>query len=102
MFKDIKIIKWCTKCGKRWEPERYSWQNKRCICVRCVSKEVAEWRKKNPEKWRKIVQKYRKSARQKRLPWVINAYLDWKQWVAKNPQKRREIALKSYYRRKRH
>lgn len=97
-YKEYIIIKWCRKCGTRFQPERYSWQNKRSICVRCVSKEIAQWRKKNPDKWREIVRRYRKSARQRRLLWVVNAYLGWKLWVAKNLQRRREIARNSYKR----
>ena len=100
-YKDIQIIKWCERCGKRWEPERYSWQNKRKICIRCVNKEIAAWRKKNPQKWNEIVRKYRKKARSRRLPWVLHAYEQTRLWAAQNPEKRRKIALRSYYRRKR-
>ncbi len=96
VYKEIRIMKWCTRCGSEFRPERYSWQNKRCICVKCVGKEIAAWRKKNPEKWREIVRRYRKGARPKRLPWVVNAYLSWKRWVARNPDRRREIARNSY------
>ena len=99
-YKDIQIIKWCAKCDFRWEPKRYSWQNKRKICVRCVSKEIAIWRKKNPQKWNKIVQNYRKKARSRRLPWVLHAYTQTRLWVAKNPERRRNIALRSYHKKK--
>lgn len=99
-WKDIKIIKWCSNCKVRYEPNRYSWQNKRNICVKCVSKELALWRKKNSKKWAKIVSKYRKKPRSVRLLWQIRAYERWKEWVAKNPEKRKKIALNSYHRRK--
>ncbi|RJQ35808.1 hypothetical protein C4568_00270 [Candidatus Parcubacteria bacterium] len=99
-YKDIQIIKWCEKCGVRWEPKRYSWQDRRCICTKCVQKEIAAWQKKNPEKWREIVRRYKKKARSRRPPWVLHAYIRWKEWVAKHPERRREIARKSYFKRK--
>ena len=99
-YKDIKIIKRCRNCGVEFRPIRYTWQNKRCICTKCVAKEIAMWRKKNPDKWRDIVRRYKKKARSKRLPWVIHAYEQWKLWVKKNPQRRKEIAKRSYHKRK--
>ena len=99
-YKDIKIIKRCRNCGVEFRPIRYTWQNKRCICTKCVAKEIAMWRKKNPDKWRDIVRRYKKKARSRRLPWVLHAYAQWQRWVAQNPVRRREIARKSYYKRK--
>ena len=99
-YKDIKIIKWCKQCDAEFRPLRYTWQNKRMICPKCVAKEIALWRKKNPDKWREIVRRYRKKARSKRLPWAVHAYQQWQRWVAKNPQRRKDIANKSYHRRK--
>ena len=99
-YKDIKIIKWCKNCGTEWRPIRYTWQNRRLLCTKCVAKEIAAWRKKNPQKWAEIVRKYKKKARSKRLPWVLHAYEQWKHWIAQHPERRREIARKSYYKRK--
>ncbi|OGY59927.1 MAG: hypothetical protein A3B23_02135 [Candidatus Colwellbacteria bacterium RIFCSPLOWO2_01_FULL_48_10] len=99
-YKDIKVIKWCRKCTVEFRPIRYTWQNQRLICTKCVAKEITVWRKKNPDKWREIVRRYRKKARSKRLPWVVNAYLSWKRWVANNPQKRKDIAKRSYHKNK--
>ncbi len=99
-YKDIKKIKWCRLCGKEWRPRRYSWQDKRCICPACVYLEIKTWRKKNPEKWNDIMRRYKKKARPKRLPWVINAYEANKKWVSEHRERRREIDRDSYYRRK--
>ena len=98
-YKVIKIIKWCTICGKEWRPIRYDWLNDRCICQSCVAKEIAEWRKAHRSQWNSIIARYKKKARSKRLPWVLNEYRRWKAWVALHPERRRAIALNSYYRR---
>lgn len=71
------------------------------ICPKCVAREIAVWRKKNPDKWREIVRRYRKKARSKRLPWVIHSYKQWQRWVANNPQRRKDIAKRSYHKSKR-
>lgn len=101
-YKHIHIIKWCTVCGKEWHPARYSWQDRRCICTDCVNKEVAEWRKANPNKWAAIVSRYRKQARKHKPQWAINEYTRWQLWVERNKERRREIARQSYYRNQSH
>src|SRR3989344_5096299 len=99
-YKEVNIIKWCTRCGVEFRPERYSWQNNRCICIRCVAEEIALWRKKNPHKWREIVRRYRKKARPKRLPWVIHDYIRSREWAKTHPEQRNEIKKRSYSRSK--
>lgn len=94
-YKQIQIIKWCTICGEEWHPTRYSWQDRRCICTACVSKEVSRWQKDNPAKWAAIVSRYRKQARGHKPQWAINEYLRWQQWIARNKDRRREIARQS-------
>lgn len=95
-YKEIFIIKYCKNCRTRFEPDRYTWQNKRSICVQCVSKEIAVWRKANPTKWNAIVRRYRKKARKQQLPWVQREKERATQWAKDHPGERLEIARKSY------
>ncbi len=82
----------CTKCGEeKPETTEYFCRHKACrgglntICKVCSSKDVKEWKAKNPEKARETVRRW-----QAENPEKVRETA--RRWQAENPEKVRESA----------
>lgn len=89
-YKDIQLIQFCKECGVKFYPDRFSWQARLRLCIkhrRIFSNEKIKRLFDNlpPERQAEI--------RKKNIE-------DNKKWVAKNPERRREIARDSERRRR--
>lgn len=79
-------IKFCNVCGKEFRPPVYGWRQKIVLCDVHIKDFHRKWNeiaraKWTPEQWKKN-------------------YQNWLTWVEKNKMRRREIALKSYHKRR--
>lgn len=90
-YREIKIIRSCKVCGVEFRPARYSVAANLWLCIkhrREYQREQAKlygWKSWSPER--------KKEEAKKRYP-------VWLNWVKNHPERRRELALMSYHRRK--
>lgn len=104
-YKHNLFMAWqCKDCKKEFtsRPGEWGWNHSRCEpCHKKHIKRIEKrWRKINPERWRTIISSYRKYKRKKDPEWRRKEYERWREWVKNNPERRREIARRSYNRRK--
>ena len=90
-FKDKKTIKFCRfpDCGVMFRPDNNPYNNGLCYVHR------KQYQKEHSGKW------YAGLSPEKKKEYIKKSILVNKEWVIKNIDRRRAIALKSYHKRKR-
>jgi len=83
----------CTKCGiekslEYFEPRKRNLSGRDSRCAACIKDHQKEYRRANPEIYRKSALQWSEKNREKRL-------LYFKNWAKDNPDKRREASRKS-------
>lgn len=86
----------CKKCGVTKDLREFEVTNverdwRRWECKVCTAKRVKDWNEKSKEHLRVYKQKYHQEHREEIIAKVND-------WVAKNPEKRKQNALNYYYR----
>ena len=90
-YRTVKIIKYCKQCGVSFRPKRGSVGAQLGRCWNCRGKFLKEYQKTHtwhtwsPEKKQRVLERH---------------YPVWLEWVSRNLERRRAIALASYHRRK--
>ena len=93
-YHDIKLIKFCKKCGVEYRPARYTFFAMLGLCWKCRRPYYRKW---YLEMWRPwFAAQPKEKQDQLRKAKLVN----WKVWVTKNEIKRRKQALESYHRNK--
>ena len=94
----------CRGCQKETTsiPLDWAWHHK--LCLDCYNKHKKErlalWKHRNLDRWREIQNYYRRQKWLNDPEFRRKEYLRWQEWVIKNLEGRRQIALASYYRNK--
>ncbi len=87
-YKDVKIIKYCQKCGVSFRPQKGTAHFNLCAVHR---------RPYAQEAYKKYQEKYKEKYKGK---YKDLRYRTWKAWIEKNLERRRKLALESYHRNK--
>lgn len=93
-YRDIKLIKFCKKCGVEYRPARYTFFAMLGLCWKCRRLYYRKWYLESWKPWFAAQPKEKQD--QIRKAKLVNL----KVWVMKNKIKRRKQALESYHRNK--
>ena len=93
-YRDVKLIKFCKKCGVEYRPPRFTFFAMFGLCWKCRR---PYYKKFYNEVWKPW---FAKQTPEMRAKIKGKRYLVWKIWVTKNEIKRRQQALASYHKNK--
>lgn len=93
-YKDIKLIRFCKKCGVEYRPPRFSFFAMLRLCWKCRRPYYAKWYRTVFLPW----WKKQTPARQQEIK--AQRQETWRVWVDRNKNHRRAQALASYHRNK--
>ncbi len=93
-YRDVKLIRFCKKCGVEYRPPRFSFFARLRLCWKCRRPYYAKWYKESYLPWLK-------RQTPERIAEILKGrQVAWRAWVEANKDRRRAQALASYHKNK--
>src|SRR3990167_9700936 len=90
-YRDIKLIRFCKKCGVEYRPSRFSFFARLRLCWKCRRPYYAKWYKDVFLPW------WKAQTPERRQEIKAQRQETWRAWVEENKGRRRAQALASYH-----
>jgi len=93
-YKDIKLIRFCKKCGVEYRPPRFSFFASLRLCWVCRRPYYEKWYKE------RFLPYWNRQTPERKKEIKAQKHVVWLKWVEVNKEKRRAQALLSYHKNK--